>query len=602
MSPIVITGLVVLGTMVMFVWNRVPVIVVALGTALVLWATGIVSLPEALAGFGDPSVLFIASLFVVSAALENTGVTAWVGQTLLGGETQTDPGKIMIALMGLAGLLTALISAGGAVAALIPIASVAAIRLKIPPSRLMMPIAFSAHAGANLVLAGAPKNVLVSEALAHAGFRSFGYFEFAWIGLPLLAGTMIAILVLGGVLLPRRSSQQLPADLSRHARVLVEQFGLNADGYKLHVREGSPLAGLSTERSEVQVPPGVTLVSVVDGLTGAPTVGVLKSGDMLLVRGPAENVSAFASDHNLAFRELDDVTGADILFNRKSGLAEVMIPPRSALVGSRVFPGMVTQGGDLAILAVQRNGTDVGDGGVELTVGDVLLLQGTWRALDQRLSTPEMLLIDSPDLVRRQAVPVATGAWLTIAVLAAMVMLLATGALPPAVVGLCAAGTLVAAGVMTPEACYRSIHWTTIILVAALMPLSTAIEATGSASLLGAWLVNALGPWGPTALLAGLFVATASLGQVMSNTATTLIVIPIALSAAKGMGISPHPVMMSLCVAGSAAFLTPIATSANLMVMGPGGYQFGDYWRLGLPLMMLYLLVAVLLVPLVWPF
>jgi di/tricarboxylate transporter len=263
---------------------------------------------------------------------------------------------------------------------------------------------------------------------------------------------------------------------------------------------------------------------------------------------------------------------------------------------------MVTESGDLVVLAVQRNGSDAGEGEIELAVGDTLLLQGTWKALDQRLGTPDVLLVNSPELVRRQAVPLGAGARLAIAVLAGMVALLATGAVPPVIAGLGAAGVLLSAGVVSVEASYKAINWTTVILVGAMMPLSVAMEQTGAARVLAEALVGVVGSLGPTALLAGLFVLTAMLGQIMSNTATTLILIPVALAAAKGMDVSPYPVMMSICVAGAASFLTPIATSTNLMVMGPGGYAFGDYWRLGLPLMALYFVVAVVLVPLIWPF
>jgi di/tricarboxylate transporter len=389
--------------------------------------------------------------------------------------------------------------------------------------------------------------------------------------------------------------------LSRHARVLVEQFGLNADTSKLRVRKGSPLVGLDVV-SNAAWPEGLRVLSLISGATGEPVRSTLSEGDLILVRGDAATVSAFAQENELAFRDLEEQGGADTLLSRTAGLAEVVIPPRSALVGWRVFPGMVTEDGDLVVLAVQRNGVDRTEGETELAVGDTLLLQGTWKALDQRLGTPDVLIVDSPELVRRQAVPLARGARLALGVLAGMIILLATGAAPPAVVGLVAAGLLVVSGVMTPDDCYRAINWTTVILVAAMMPLSTAMQATGAAQLLAEALVAVVGPFGPFALLAGLFVLTATLGQIMSNTATTLIVIPVALAAATGMGISPYPVMMSLCVAGAASFMTPIATATNLMVMGPGGYAFGDYWRLGLPLMVLYFAVAVGLVPLIWSF
>lgn len=601
MSQIAVTGIVIAVAMVLFVWNRLPVVVVAFAVAVALWATGLVTLQQALAGFGDPAVVFIASLFVVSFALEATGVTAWVGQKLVGDPGKSGKTRLLLTLMLLVAGLTALISANGAVAALLPIASVAAVRLGIPASRLLLPLAFAAHAGSNLVLTGAPKNVLVSESLVDAGLAGFGYFEFAFVGVPLLAGTVAIILLLGPALLPDRRSRTVPADLSRHARVLVEQYGLSSDAFRLAVRSDSPLVGRPP--SDLPLPPGgLRFVSAHDGATAAPLRRILAPGDTLLYRGDAAAAAEMAADLSLAFRDADEAGGPDTLLNRTTGLAEIIIPPRSALVGRSVFPGMVTESGDLVVLAVQRNGAEAGEGEIELAVGDTLLLQGTWKALDQRLGTPDVLLVNSPELVRRQAVPLGAGARLAIAVLAGMVVLLATGAVPPVVAGLGAAGILLAAGVVTVEASYRAINWTTVILVGAMMPLSVAMEQTGAARVLAEALVGAVGSLGPTALLAGLFVLTALLGQIMSNTATTLIVIPVALAAATGMGVSPYPVMMSICVAGAASFLTPIATSTNLMVMGPGGYAFGDYWRLGLPLMALYFAVAVFLVPLIWPF
>jgi di/tricarboxylate transporter len=262
---------------------------------------------------------------------------------------------------------------------------------------------------------------------------------------------------------------------------------------------------------------------------------------------------------------------------------------------------MTTPSGDLIALAIQRGNEQVPPGGVDLRAGDVLLLQGTWKALDKHLASPEVLVVDSPDLVRRQAVPLGGGAKAAIAILLVTVALLATGALPTAIVGLAGACAMVFARVLSVEQCYRSINWTTVILVGAMMPLSTAMSNTGAAGLLADHLVASLGAFGPVALIAGLFVLTAILGQLISNTATALIIIPIAVAVAADMAISPKPVLMALSIAAAAAFLTPVATPVNLMVMGPAGYKFGDYWKLGLPLMLWFFIVAIFLVPLIWP-
>jgi di/tricarboxylate transporter len=501
-----------------FVWDRLPVAAVALGTALSLWATDVLSLEQALAGFGDPTVIFIASLFVVSEALDSTGVTAWAGQELgaRAGESRT---RVLVLMLLLVALLTALISVNGAVAALLPVVAVLAVRLRRSPSQLLMPVAFGAHAGSLLVLTGSPVNVIVADAAGDAGVGRFGYFEFALVGIPLVAGTISIVVLFGERLLPTRTVKGLTRDFSDLAHTLVDQYALEDD--------------------------------------------------------PAQLVS------------------------RRSGLAEVVIPPRSALVGETVFPGMVTDSGDLVVLAVQRKGEQL-TAETELSVGDTLLMQGTWGALEYHLDDPELLVVDRPDLVRRQVVPLGPGAKRTLAVLGAMVVVLATGLLPPAVGGLLAAGAIIVSGVLTVDQAYRGIAWTTVILVAGMIPLSTAMTESGAAASLADNIVAAVN--GPYGLLIGLVGLTFVLGQLISNMATALIVIPIAVSAAAELDVSPKPVLMAVCVAAAAAFITPVATPANLMVMEPGGYRFGDYWKLGLPLLLLFGVVAVVLVPVFWSF
>ncbi|MCU0944321.1 MAG: SLC13 family permease [Rubritepida sp.] len=602
MSDVQVMAAIIVAAVVLFVWNRLPVVIVAAGTGLALWATGLLTLQQALAGYGDPAVVFIAALFVVSAALERTGVTAWAGQALIAGAGEDSRTRLLVLIGLLVAVLTALISVNGAVAALLPVVVVMAVRLKRYPSQLLMPLVFSAHAGSLLALTGTPVNVLVADAAADAGLAPFGFFSFTIVGVPLLLGTLAIIVLFGERLLPSRGGPSMPADFSTHARTLVEQYGLTQGMYRLMVREGSPLAGRPAVAAEPT--PGLRLVTIQQGDTGGRLRRpVLAAGDHLIVSGEAEAAAEWAAAQGLDFRP-ERAAGdlKDTLFSRASGLAEVMIPPRSAMIGETVFPGMITESGDLVVIAVQRAGQDLGDGPVTLRQGDTLLLQGTWRALEVRLADPQVVVVNSPDVVRRQAVPLGVGAWQTIAVLVAMVFFLATGLLPPAAVGLLCVFALVLSGVMTVEGTYRAINWTTVILVAALMPLSTAMVQTGAAELLAERLIAMVGDSGPRVLLAGLFILTAILGQLISNTATALIIIPIGVAAATAIGVSPLPVLMSIAVAAAASFLTPIATPTNLMVMGPGGYAFGDYWKLGLPLMIWFGIVAVFLVPLVWPF
>ena len=465
-----------------------------------------------------------------------------------------------------------------------------------------------------LTLTGTPVNVVVSEAAAVAAGRSFGFFEFALAGIPLLVGTVAIVLVLGPRLLPDRSPSVMPADLSEHAHTLVEEYHLDAPVTRLRIRETSPLVGAARSEFRLAEHPELTLVGLFDAKAAAVDGGAasatdvatpagprFSAGDVIAVQGPAAAIAEFAADNRLAIRsESEDASGQ--LFGRASGLAEVIVPPRSPLIGASMSPGMVTESGNLVLLAVRRQGESLGPEPVRLAQGDTLLLQGTWDALDENLDEPEVIVVDSPDLVRRQAVPLGPGAKATIAILAAMVIALSTGVVPSAVAGLLAACAVVLTGVLSVKQTYRAISWTTVVLVAGMMALSMAMTKTGAADLVAAELIGTIGAWGPYALAAGLFVLTATFGQLISNMATALIVIPIAVAAAGDLGVAPLPLLMTVTIAASAAYLTPVATPANMMIMQPGGYRFGDYWKLGIVLVGWSFLIAVLWVPVIWRF
>lgn len=607
MSEMAITFLVVGLVVALFVSGRVPVELVAIGAALVLWATGVIDLQQTIAGFGDPTVIFIATLFVVSEGLDASGATTWVGQRLIGwaGDGRA---RLLLLMMLIVALLTAVISVNGAVAALLPVVVVLAVRLGRPSSQLMIPLVFGAHAGSLLALTGTPVHVLVSEASREAGGPGFGYLEFAFVGVPVLVAVVALVVVLGPRLLPHRTPATMPPDLSRHARTLVEQYGLREGTFRLRVRDDSAWLGrrvgdLGTADQ------GVRIVGVRRG--DRPVVQrqedvagvVLAADDVLIVGAEGDALAALATQAGLALRSDDSAEDlASALVNRRSGLAEIVIPPRSGLIGRAVFPGMTTDSGDLLVLAVQREGRELATGTDALRAGDTMLLQGTWDALDANLADPDVLVVDDPELVRRQAVPMGPRAREAVAVLLGMVVLLASGIVPAVVAGLLAASAMVLLRVLSMQQAYRGINWTTVVLVAAMFPLSTAMVESGAADRIAEELVRVVGGAGPTALLAGLFVITAVFGQLISNMATALIMIPIAISAATGLGISVQPVLMSLTVAAAAALLTPVATPVNLMVMGPGGYRFGDYWRLGIVVMVVFFVAAVFLVPVFWPF
>lgn len=583
-----------------FVWNRLPVGIVALGVMLALWATDVISLEDAFAGFASPTVILIAALFVVAEGLDAAGVTTWAGQfvTRHAGDSRT---RLVVLVMGVVAILSALITPNGSVAAIYPMVVVLAVRLGEAPSQLLMPTAFAAHAGALFVLTGSPVTLLVSDAAADAGVGRVGYFDIALVGVPLFVGTVAASVLLGPRLLPHRRPMSLARDLSQLPTTLKGQYLADDHLAQFRVTTDSPLIGASPMKVVDPIHPDVHIISL-QHPNGYPlTDDYVSSDTRITVRGNAEDIRKFAEDNRLEDLAQNGASLETGLVNGDVGVAEVLITPRSDYIGDTAFPGMVTDSGNLVILAIQRHGTDLGPRKVTLKTGDSLLLQGRWGALDEHTIDPQVVLVDTPDSIRRQVIPLGPRAMPAIAILGAMVILLATGWVPAAVACLLAAVAMVLLRVVTVEQAHQSMSWTTLILVAAMIPLSTAITESGTAETLASGLLDAIGEGGPYVIMIGLFVITAILGQLISNTATALILIPITVSIAIEGGYSPMTMLMCLNVAAAAALLTPIATPANLMVMAPAGYKFGDYWKFGLPILGVYFVVAVFLVPLIWP-
>lgn len=605
MSEIATTFTILFVAVALFVWNRIPVAIVALGVALALFYTGILDAGAAFAGLGDPVVIFVASLFVVSTGLEAAGVTTWAGQVLMK-KAGTSRTWLLVLLMLVCVLFTAVMSFIGAVAALLPVAVIAAMRVGMPISQIAMPLAFSASAGGLLTLVGSPVNVILSNAAEDAGLRSFGFFEFAFAGIPLVLGTGAIIVLFGRYLLPQRNGESLPSDFSRHASTLIEQYRIAEGLHRLRVSAASPYVG--AQRSVVVLGddyPGLSLVAIhgAGGQGGATSRMTISEGDEILVQGAAEMAERLGSDKHLTILAgVEDNDIAAMLFSRESGLAEVVIPPRSDLIGRPIFPGMVTRDGNLIVLAVQRQGEDMGGQQISIAAGDHVLLQGTWENIDQKLADPGVLFVNSPDLVRQQVLALGLGAKRAITILALLVVLLAFGIVPSAIAGVTCASAMVLFRVLTISQAYKGIDWSTLILLGGMIPLSTAMTQSGAAYLMADHLLALVGDAGPRALLAGLFILTLVLGQLISNTATALIIAPIAVAASIEYGISPQPVLICIAVAAAASFFTPVATPPNAMVMGPGGYRFGDYWKLGLPCALWFFVVAVFIVPLFWSF
>ncbi len=601
-TQIIITLSVILAAMVLFAWNPIPAAVVAVCASLVLYLTGILTVQETLGGFGDPVVILIAALLAIASGLEIAGVGAWAGQMLMR-HTGANHTKRVVAIMIVAAIFSGLIGMNGAVAAMLPVVVVVAVRTGVAPSRLMIPLAFACLTGAKLTLLGTPVNVIAATQAEEAGVGHIGFFEWSVLGLPLLAGTIVITILFGRLLLPERHSQAIPADFSAHGHTLVEQYLLDEGMHCLKVLDVSPFIGQEADHIDLADYPDLHMVAMLEPDEVTPMRrDQIEPGDLMLVRGGIDVVRRFAASLHLELREREaPLPVADVLVSRDSGLAEVVVPMRSNMIGEPVFPGMIAENGELMVLAVRR-GSDSMRSKVVLRAGDHLLLRGRWEVLDRYLAAQKLLEVDSLETVKKQAVPLGQGAKAAFAILFLLIVLLAFDIVPPPVAAVICATLMVIARVLTISQLYRGIDWNTCILIGAMIPPAVAMSKTGAAALIGDYVVGLLGSAGPHAVLAGIFVASAVISQFISNTSASLVMMPIGVATATEMGVAALPMMLGVAMGASASFLTPFANGVSLMVYGPGGYRFGDFWKLGLVVMAWTMVVTVVVIPLYWRF
>jgi hypothetical protein len=314
LEPSTICFAILVGAVALFIWNRLPVGIVALAVPLALWATGLVDVNQAFAGFGDPVIIFIASLFVVSEALDATGVTTWVGQQLMT-RVGSSHMRLLVLTMFLAAALSALLTPNGSVAALMPMVVVLAVRMERSPSHLLMPLAFGAHAGSLLLLTGTGINLIVSEAAADAGLGGFGFFEFALVGVPLVLGTVAIVVLFGERLLPRRTPNSIPPNLGDYARTIVKQYRLPDGLVRLRVEYGSPLVGTPRSTLDLAAYPDTEMVGVYAAGGGPATDEAFRPNDVLVLRGTS-----------ISIRELADTGGE----RRRAGRHRQLVGGRCA--------------------------------------------------------------------------------------------------------------------------------------------------------------------------------------------------------------------------------------------------------------------------------
>lgn len=594
MSEATLTLLVLAVCVALFISNRVPVGVVAILTSLSLLALGVIDLPTALGGFGDPVVVFIASLFVVAEGLDASGLTAWMGRRIT---TRVGTSRIalLVVLMLVTALLSALVTPNGAAAAMIPVVLATARATGVRPAALLMPVAFAASAGALLTLSGSVVNVMVSQTAEDLTGSEFAFFEFAAAGVFLVAGSVLVAVVFNR-LVPADREASISRDFGAHLDTLIDHYDIEQGFFRLRVTR-EPRASLTARALGER---GATVYAVQGGTGQVRDLDEdLHRGDTVLATGSGDSVRSLTESELLAVDQ-EPLTRASRarMLHEHVGLAEVIVPPRSMLIGETFFTGM--RRGVITVLALRRGSKDAGTSHVRLVEGDTLLLHGPWPAIHQLEEDDDVLLVDSPAQVQRQLVPLGRAARRAGIVTFGMVVLLASGLVAPAVAGLLAACAMVLTRVVTVPQAYRSVSWQTVVLIGGLIPLSAAIRDSGAADIIADLVVSVAGSGHTLVVLSVVFVVTALLGQVISNTATALVMIPITVAISQAAAIDVRMMLMSLAVASGASLLTPIATPANMMAGAAAGYRFGDYWRFGAVTLVVWFLVAVLVVPLVW--
>jgi di/tricarboxylate transporter len=593
-------------TIILFVSDRLRLDGVAMLVILVLMLSGLLSPGEALAGFGDPVVLLIAGLFVVGEALLRTGIAYAVGNWLMrvAGTSQT---RLLVLLMLTVASLSAFMSSTGAVAIFIPIALGLAGKVGLAPSRIMMPMAFAALIGGMLTLIGTPPNLVVSTQLERAGLAPFGFFSFTPIGLLVLVIGIGYLVLIGQRLLPIQKNET--GGRARHSLIeLAEAYGLKGNVQRLRITEQSPLVGQTLAQLHLRTRYGVTVLGLQrqQGRRALvlPALGdtEFQSGDILIAVEYTKDLEGLVRDEKLEMLPFEDQQREVLI--KELGLAEVLLTPRSELIGRTLIGARFRTQYGLGVVGIMRKGKPLTDnlGEITLVFGDSLLVAGGWEHISRLQGEQTNFFVLTIPEEMDEVAPNRSRAPTALLILVAMLVIMTLNLVPAVTAVLLAAAALVLTRCLSMNDAYGSINWESLVLIAGMLPMATALEKTGGVEIIVNGLVDSLGGSGPIVLMAALFVLTSVFSQFMSNTATTVLVAPIALGAAAGLGVSPYPLLMTVALAASTAFATPVASPVNTLILGPGGYRFNDFVKVGVPLQLLAMAVTLLAVPVLFPF
>lgn len=604
-----------LAAIILFVTERLRMDVVAILVILALILSEILTPEEALAGFADPVVLMIAGLFVVGGALYQTGVAHAIGNLLARIAGQNELRLIAVIMTGVA-LLSALMSSAGATAVLIPVVVNMAWRAKLSPSKLLMPLAIGSLVGGLLTLIGTPPNLVVSNELARRGLAPFGFFTFTPVGALTLALSIGFMLVVGRRWLPAESRVATSAYIAAEGNVslndLVQTYRLPDNLFRMRVRNSSPLVGLTLADADLRARYHINVLERQGwpGMRGAPGHAhlvepetVIEANDILRIQGESGDIARLTKEERLGL--LSQVQNGDPLNLHEMGMVELLLPPRSMLLGQTLKELRFRERYHVTVLSARR-GSELlpteATISTPLRFGDTLLVAGAWRHI--RLLQEEQrnfIVVGLP----REMLEAQRTTWRVLTaggIMLAMLALMSFDVLPAVVAVMLAAVAMILTNSLTMEQAYGAMNWQSLILLAGMLPLATALQATGGVTFIANGLAGSLGRIGPVAVMAGLFLLTALFSQFISNTATTVLMAPIAYQAAVGLGVAPQAFLMAVAAAASTAFATPMATLSTTLVMAPGGYRFGDYVKIGITFQVLALAVMLVVLPLLFPF
>lgn len=602
-------------TVILFVHGKYPPDVVALISMISLYVFGILDMGETLSGFSNPTVIMIAGLFVIGEGLSKTGWTAMAGQKFMKLAEKSVSKLIVIVTLG-SGILSGFVSNTGTVAAFLPVTISSAWKIGTLPSQVLMPVAFGSNTGGLLTLTGTPPNIIVSNALLESGNQGFSFFEFSLIGLPLLLITVLYFRFVGYRFLPKNKTNNKPVDIDATMHKWIEGYKVENDYYRLRIRSLSPLINTKIGEWDLEKNYNVSVLRLKrrfpNRLRGIPSFIEFPDPDtqmfyhdIITVKGETEAINKLMVTFRLGLLPLKPSSDEmrHNLINQEVGMAELLITPNSLLVGRKVKIGNYFQRYNVQLMAASRNSKPLLDRDITIKAGDGFIIRGTWESIELLQSQYENLVIcGSPEGLAKDVDNLTPKSYIALGSLVLMILLLVFKIVPGAVAALIAAGLVLITGCVPVAKAYKSISWASVIMIAGMIPMGLALQKTGVAQMVANGLVNSLGAIDPLFLLVGVFILTAAFSQVINNSATAVLMAPIVILAAATLNLSPKPFMITVAVSASTAFLTPIGTTTNAMVMLAGNYKFKDYLRTGTPLLLLFLITILLTVPYFWPF